>query len=104
MAEVNAWFKSNIQSPMHRNGITVTLRLVKVNNTLKKPGPVFLEMARAAYNAGADYFYRINDDTELMVNWPAKFVAGMQVNKYDLSFSFSFFTIFLSFASPVIDN
>ena len=79
MAEVNAWFKSNIQSPMHRNGITVTLRLVKVNNTLKKPGPVFLEMARAAYSAGADYFYRINDDTELMVNWPAKFVAGMQV-------------------------
>ena len=52
---------------------------VQVNNTMKKPGPVFLEMARAAYSAGADYFYRINDDTELMVNWPAKFVAGMQV-------------------------
>lgn len=47
---------------------------------MKKPGPVFLEMARAAYAAGADYFYRINDDTELMVNWPAKFVAGMQVS------------------------
>jgi hypothetical protein len=47
---------------------------------MKKPGPVFLEMARAAYTAGADYFYRINDDTELMVNWPAKFVAGMLVS------------------------
>lgn len=72
------WFKDNVENPMKKNGIRVTMRLVKVNNTLKKPGPVFLEMARAAYAAGAAYFYRINDDTELMVNWPSRFVAGMQ--------------------------
>lgn len=63
---------------MRSNGIKLTLRLVKVNNTLKKPGPVFLEMARAAYLLSkADYFYRINDDTELMVNWASKFVGGL---------------------------
>lgn len=78
MAEVLLWFKDNVENPMKKNGIKVTMRLVKVNNTLKKPGPVFLEMARAAYAAGAAYFYRINDDTELMVNWPSRFVAGMQ--------------------------
>lgn len=26
-------------------------------------------VARAAYEAGADYFLRINDDTELLRNW-----------------------------------
>ena len=62
---------------MRQNGILVSLRLVKVNNTLKKPGPVFIEMARAAYAAGAHYFYRVNDDTELMMNWPKKFVDGL---------------------------
>ena len=74
---MKAWFNKNIESVMRQNGIIVTLRLVKVNNTLKKPGPVFIEMARAAYDAGANYFYRVNDDTELMMNWPKKFVDGL---------------------------
>jgi hypothetical protein len=76
MAEVQTWFKEHVEEPTRKNGIRVTLRLVKVNNTIKKPGPVFLEMARAAYKAGAAYFYRINDDTELMVNWAKKYVEG----------------------------
>jgi hypothetical protein len=76
MAEVQTWFKAHVEEPTRKNGVRVTLRLVKVNNTIKKPGPVFLEMARAAYKAGAAYFYRINDDTELMVNWAKKYVEG----------------------------
>ena len=63
---------------MEKNGIRISLRLVKVNNTLKKPGPVFLEMARAAYDAGANYFYRVNDDTELLANWPSLFVHTIE--------------------------
>jgi hypothetical protein len=39
--------------------INIGLKLVPVKNAIKKPGPVFLEMARAAYEAGADYFYRV---------------------------------------------
>lgn len=62
---------------MKKNGISVKLRPVRVNNTLKKPGPVFLEMARAAYAAGADFFYRINDDTELTTTWPKIFVSTL---------------------------
>jgi hypothetical protein len=77
MAEVMTWWKDNVEMPMRKNGIRVTLRLVKVNNTIKKPGPVFIEMARAAYKAGAAYFYRINDDTELMVNWARKYVDAL---------------------------
>lgn len=63
---------------MLQHGVIITLKLVKVNNTMKKPGPVFLEMARAAYHDGADYFYRINDDTELIAHWPSKFVQALQ--------------------------
>jgi len=77
MKEVKKWFESNVQVPMQEKGIIVTLRLVKVNNTLKKPGPVFNEMARAAYNGGASFFYRINDDTELMANWPTLFTQAL---------------------------
>jgi hypothetical protein len=78
MEEVKQWFKDHVEDPMAANGIRITLRLVKVNNTLKKPGPVFNEMARAAYAAGAAYFYRVNDDTELLVNWANAFVTALK--------------------------
>ena len=35
-------------------------------------------MARAAYSGGADYFYRVNDDTELVENWPKVFVRALK--------------------------
>ena len=35
-------------------------------------------MARMAYKGGAEYFYRINDDTELVENWPILFVKGIK--------------------------
>lgn len=59
--------------------IEIELLLVPVDNQLQKPGPVFLEMARAAYAAGADYFYRVNDDTEFLNPWATAFVAALQV-------------------------
>lgn len=63
--------------PLQQNGITITLRTVKVINKTKKPGPVFLKMAKAAYDAGADYFYRVNDDTEFVNNWSQLFVKTL---------------------------
>lgn len=35
-------------------------------------------MAREAYTAGADYFYRLNDDTEIVGHWPHAFVNALQ--------------------------
>lgn len=72
------WFYKHVRQPLRRNGIECKLRLVRVNNSIKKPGPVFLEMARAAYTAGASYFYRINDDTELTAPWARTFVRTLQ--------------------------
>ena len=34
-------------------------------------------MARAAYYGGADFFYRVNDDTELMNKWALTFVSAI---------------------------
>ena len=78
MLKVKKWFRKNVELPLKANGILITLRMVKVNNTLKKPGPVFNEMARQAYKDGADYFYRVNDDTEMIHHWPALFVNTLQ--------------------------
>ena len=81
-AAVKEWFRANVQDPMEARGVSITLRLVRVNNTLRKPGPVFIAMARAAYAAGADYLYRINDDTELVEHWPSIFVSALQATPF----------------------
>jgi len=59
--------------------------MVEVENNLKKPGPVFNAMLREAYFAGADYYYRLNDDSELQkadyggvgVSWPKTFMGAL---------------------------
>lgn len=77
MNEVLLWWYEQIEKPMKRNGIIITFEPVEVNNHLKKPGPVFLEMARRAYNLGAHYFYRVNDDTEFKGHWPKLYIHGL---------------------------
>jgi hypothetical protein len=74
MAVSKAWFQEHIQGILEQNGIHMTFLTVRVKNTIKKPGPIFIAMARKAYEAGADFFYRINDDTELVGRWPETFV------------------------------
>jgi hypothetical protein len=78
MGKTKAWFKQHIQDILEQNGIQISFLPVKVRNTLKKPGPIFIAMARAAYEAEADYFYRVNDDTEMVGRWPSRFVGALQ--------------------------
>jgi hypothetical protein len=77
MKEVITWFSEQIEKPMKKSGILITLEPVKVINTLQKPGPVFIEMARRAYQIGANYFYRVNDDTEFKGHWPKLYVRAL---------------------------
>lgn len=74
MPQVQAWFDANVQHVLQQRGITVQLRSVAVLNTINKPGPVFLAMARAAYDWGADYLYRVTDDTEFLTPFASAFV------------------------------
>jgi hypothetical protein len=78
MKEVLDWFKVKVTDVMLEHGIEMTIRTTRVNNSLKKPGPVFIEMARTAYNIGAEYFYRVNDDSEMINNWPSQFVQALK--------------------------
>lgn len=77
MRSVKDWFRNNVEEPMLAKNIKFTLKTVRVINTIRKPGPVFIEMARQAYHSGANYFYRVNDDTEVLNNWPNAFVKAL---------------------------
>lgn len=77
MRNVLKWFKDHIEDPMRKNGILITLVPVRVANPIKKPGPVFLEMARKAYELGADFMYRINDDTEFETPFARAYVNAV---------------------------
>jgi hypothetical protein len=58
MDKTKQWFEDNVAAPLKVKNIFIKLKTVRVENTLRKPGPVFLEIARAAYNRGAQYMYR----------------------------------------------
>ena len=58
MQKTKKWFAENIAAPLKEKNIFMQLRTVRVDNRLRKPGPVFLEMARFAYNNGAQFMYR----------------------------------------------
>lgn len=79
MMSVYKWFDSNVKEPLARNGIPITLVAHGVENPIKKPGPVFLAMARQLYTTvNPDYYYRVNDDTEMLANWPSLFVNALR--------------------------
>jgi len=59
--------------------LQIKVKMVSVKNDLQKPGPVFLEMAKAAYEMNADYFFRTNDDSESLQPWARVFADALQV-------------------------
>jgi len=75
--EVNAWFETNVAGPARERGITVSLTMAMCNNTQRKPGPVFTTATQAAYAAGADWIYRVNDDSEFMTPWTTKLIGAV---------------------------
>ena len=76
--QVERWFDAQIAHPLRRRGIFISLHAVGVLNPLKRPGPVFTAIAQAAYTLGAEYFYRVNDDSEFLGRWPALYVQQLQ--------------------------
>lgn len=78
MSTTRAWIDQHIIKVLGSRNIELSFMPVPVKNTIKKPGPVFIGMARAAYEAGADFMYRLNDDTELVGRWPQRFVNALK--------------------------
>jgi len=71
------WFDKNIAQPLRENNVLISLKMVKVDNVAKKPGPVFLEIARTAYRMNATFMYRVNDDTEFRGKWPRAYTNAL---------------------------
>jgi hypothetical protein len=67
-----------VQNVLAKSNIEIALILKKVENEQKKPGPVFNDIARVAYSRGAEYFYRVNDDSEFLHPWAYRFVRTIQ--------------------------
>jgi hypothetical protein len=61
--EVSQWMVKHVEKPSKLRGITVKHTQLSFVNELKKPGPVFNFMMRSLYEDGADYMYRVNDDS-----------------------------------------
>lgn len=47
------------------------------------PAPVWVSyfLLQAAYERGANYFYRVNDDSEILTPWARHFVDALEVRR-----------------------
>jgi len=68
-AKANGWIERRVRAPLAARGITLRWALLRFANPMAKPGPAFNFMMGAAYVDGADFLYRVNDDTEFVTAW-----------------------------------
>ena len=64
------WFRRNVAYPLLEDGVIAKVNFIRFDNLLMKPGPVFNMVTASAFADGADYAFRVNDDTEIMtIGW-----------------------------------
>lgn len=73
----HAWFGERAGRLRRERGVRVRLAFLRFLNAPGKPGPAFNYVAAAARLDGADYFFRVNDDSELLTPWAAPLVAAL---------------------------
>lgn len=73
-----AWFHLNVKLPALQDNIEMSCTVLGFFNELKKPGPMFNFLSAAAVADGADYVYRINDDTEFSTRWAHSLVSALK--------------------------
>eukprot|EP00937_MAST-01D_sp_MAST-1D-sp2_P003383 g3383.t1 len=66
---VDAWVRVHVARFAALRGVVVRWATLRFDNPLAKPGPVFNFVTKAAWTDGADFIYRVNDDTELASAW-----------------------------------
>lgn len=61
-----------------QDGIVAKIVFIRFTNVLMKPGPVFNIVSASAFADGADYVFRVNDDTEIMtIGWAGEMIARL---------------------------
>ena len=74
-AAAQALFAARAADARAATGVTARLALVRFLNAQRKPGPAFNYVAAAAFRDGADYFYRVNDDSIFVSPWARSLVG-----------------------------
>ena len=77
-AALRAWLDARVVAPLARAGLTARHALLRFENGLRKPGPAFNFMMAAAAEDGADYLYRVNDDTQFVDAWVGRAVRTLR--------------------------
>ena len=78
-AEVRDWITHALVTPLQAASVTLRFALLRFENVLRKPGPAFNFMMAAASEDGAEYLYRVNDDTEFLgAGWASQAVSALQ--------------------------
>mgnify|MGYP003385117806 CR=1 FL=1 len=79
--EVHRVFDKIVKKRLSRSGIEISLIIVGLRNDEKRlhvNSLIYNALARyAAGHRHADYFYRVNDDTEFVERWPQQFVRSL---------------------------
>ena len=63
--KISNWFEMRLRPPQK----SIEWQVRGFDNFAMKPGPIFLAVAKIAFELGADYFYRVNDDTEIVTRY-----------------------------------
>ena len=78
-AEVSSWLTTELVAPLAQRGVRLRFALLRFQNVLHKPGPAFNFMMAAAWEDGADYLYRVNDDTQFVgTEWVGAAVSTLR--------------------------
>jgi len=75
---VRAWLDEHVVAKLTAAGLRARHALLRFANLLRKPGPIFNFMMAAAVDDGADYLYRINDDTEFVTPWVVQAISTLR--------------------------
>ena len=70
-------FQDEVEESCKRRYIRCELILQGFQNTLCKPGPMFNFLSASAISDGADFVYRVNDDSELRTSWASAFTLKL---------------------------
>ena len=78
--KVGSWMEVHVKEPAAKRGVSADFEILTVENTARKPGPVFNAMAAAVrQNEDVEFIYRVNDDTEFASKgWTSKLVGALR--------------------------
>mmetsp|Transcript_32675 Transcript_32675/g.81336 ORF Transcript_32675/g.81336 Transcript_32675/m.81336 type:complete len:225 (+) Transcript_32675:2-676(+) len=70
-AQIEKWIEEHVATPLSHANVWLRVALLSYLNKMGKPGPAFNFLMRAAFEDGADYLCRVNDDTRFVTPWVA---------------------------------